>query len=117
MAEGSDIPPRLVWSSDCSLHVVFPPGRGRCAPSVAARIASEGLAGVQDVVPASTTAQVVFDPGLASIDEAAARVLAIPLGTVMSRLSRARSRLRDLMEGNAVPAAVERTAPLLRRLK
>jgi KipI family sensor histidine kinase inhibitor len=75
VAEGSDIPPRLVWSSDCSLHVVFPPGRERCAPSVAARIAAEGLAGVQDVVPASTTVQVVFDPGLASIDEAAARVL------------------------------------------
>ena len=31
--------------------------------------------------------------------EAVAQMLGIPLGTVMSRLSRARSRLRDVMEG------------------
>src|SRR5689334_8388 len=41
--------------------------------------------------------------------EQAARVLAIPIGTVMSRLFRARQRLRILMEDGR--------APLLRRIK
>jgi RNA polymerase sigma factor (sigma-70 family) len=50
--------------------------------------------------------------------EDAAKVLAIPLGTVMSRLSRARSRLRELMDGgqpDARPAAAQ--APNLRLMK
>lgn len=41
--------------------------------------------------------------------EQAARVLAIPIGTVMSRLSRARQRLRMLIE--------DERAPVLRRVK
>lgn len=41
--------------------------------------------------------------------EQAARVLAIPIGTVMSRLSRARQRLRMLIE--------DEHAPVLRRVK
>jgi RNA polymerase sigma-70 factor (ECF subfamily) len=39
----------------------------------------------------------------------------VPVGTVMSRLSRARARLRELMEG-AGPAGAS-AAPALRRLK
>ena len=35
----------------------------------------------------------------------AARVLKLPMGTVMSRLSRARARLGQLMEGSATPAS------------
>jgi len=40
-----------------------------------------------------------------------AGITGVPLGTVMSRLSRARARLRELMDGQPAPA------PALRRLK
>lgn len=48
-----------------------------------------------------------------SYDEVA-RITGVPLGTVMSRLSRARSRLRELMEGRPDK---ESSLPVLRRLK
>lgn len=44
-----------------------------------------------------------------------AQVLGIPRGTVMSRLSRARERMRELMDGQRTETA--RPAPPLRRLK
>jgi RNA polymerase sigma-70 factor (ECF subfamily) len=49
--------------------------------------------------------------------EDVARVTGVPVGTVMSRLSRARARLRELMEGRAPAAAAAAPAPALRRLK
>lgn len=43
-----------------------------------------------------------------------ARITGVPVGTVMSRLSRARSRLRELMDGQPAAAAAP---PVVRRLK
>lgn len=47
----------------------------------------------------------------------AAKVLGIPIGTVMSRLSRARSRLRDLMDGADSVSRPVPGQPQLRRMK
>ena len=47
----------------------------------------------------------------------AAKVLGIPIGTVMSRLSRARTRLRELMEGVDSASRPVPGQPQLRRMK
>ena len=47
----------------------------------------------------------------------AARVLDIPVGTVMSRLSRGRERLQKALDGESAPPARTTGAPALRRLK
>jgi RNA polymerase sigma factor (sigma-70 family) len=47
----------------------------------------------------------------------AAKVLGVPMGTVMSRLSRARARLRELMEGDDTTSRPVPGQPQLRRMK
>ena len=52
--------------------------------------------------------------------EDVARITGVPVGTVMSRLSRARTRLRDLMDGRSDRMAHPRTVsskPVLHRLQ
>jgi RNA polymerase sigma factor (sigma-70 family) len=49
--------------------------------------------------------------------EETAQILGIPTGTVMSRLSRARAHMRELMNEDARPPVDPQHAPALRRLK
>jgi DNA-directed RNA polymerase specialized sigma24 family protein len=49
--------------------------------------------------------------------EQVAQVTGSPLGTVMSRLSRARARLQQLLDAPASTQGIPFAAPVLRRLK
>lgn len=80
------------------------------ALAVAARATQEDTLAVRDLdaalkrLPAEQR-EVLLLVGLEQMTyEQAARVLEVPLGTVMSRLSRGRERLRALLEGSAAPA-------------
>jgi RNA polymerase sigma-70 factor (ECF subfamily) len=47
-----------------------------------------------------------------------AKIIGVPVGTVMSRLSRARTRLRELMDSPSLAPAGQAVSPaVLRRLK
>ena len=73
------------------------------------RAAMRDILACLDALPAEQRA-VVLLVGVEDLSyEEAARVLDIPIGTVMSRLSRGREKLRRLLDGSA--------QPLLRRVK
>jgi DNA-directed RNA polymerase specialized sigma24 family protein len=46
-----------------------------------------------------------------------AKILAVPIGTVMSRLFRARHRLQEMMDAPAVSTPSSKVTPMLQRLK
>ena len=77
-------------------------------PSVAG--AAEGRLALGDVLAALNRLEtddraVILLVGVEDLSyEEAARVLGVPVGTVMSRLSRARGRLRRELDGSAAPA-------------
>ena len=82
--------------------------RAAVAPRQEDAVAVRGLARALAQLPEAQR-QVVLLVDLEEMSYAeAARVLGIPIGTVMSRLSRGRDRLRSLMDAPG-PAAVTRT--------
>ena len=90
---------RLEWQmlDDEAMNVPVPPGQERA-------IEMRDLASALAQLPPEYR-EVLLLVGLEELRyEEAAKVLGVPLGTVMSRLSRGRERLRQLMAGGPVPA-------------
>jgi len=79
---------------------------GALAPSQGERLAVLDLQAALERLPADQREVVLLvaleDMAYADI----ARTLGVPIGTVMSRLSRGRERLRALIDGQALPAGV-----------
>ena len=77
------------------------------APTQCERLAVLDLQAALDLLPVEQK-EVLLLVALEDMTYAdVAQALGIPIGTVMSRLSRGRERLRGLMEGRAVPVRLK----------
>ena len=86
----------------CCRWMMMPGGAGARHPG--RRAAGPGSASALGRLPHEQR-EVLLLVGLEEMSyEEVAKVLDVPLGTVMSRLSRGRERLRQIMAGGAVPA-------------
>lgn len=82
---------------------------GSHAASQEDRVMVRSLAQAIDLLPEEQRT-IVLLIGLEELTyEEAAKVLDVPIGTIMSRLSRGREKLRRLMAGNETPIGVQKT--------
>ena len=90
-----------------SLDELGEAGEPHAAPVQHDRLALLDLQSALDALPAEQK-EVLLLVGLEDMSYAdAARTLGVPIGTVMSRLSRGRERLRALMEGRHEPVRLK----------